>query len=66
MVALGAAMDLEMYQMIVVMTFLNSWLEEVIYIDQSKGFVQKDCKHLKWKLKVTYGLKQSKKSMVYG
>jgi transposase InsO family protein len=60
MAAIGAAMDLEMHQMDVITAFLNPWLEEVIYMDQPKGFVQKGREHLKCKLKkAIYGLRQS-------
>ena len=38
--ALGAIMDLQMHQMNVMTAFLNSDLEEDIYVDQLQGFVQ--------------------------
>ena len=50
-VAIGAAMDLEMHQMDVKTAFLNPKLEEVIYMDQPQGFVQEGKEHLKCKLK---------------
>ena len=59
-VAIGAAMDLEMHQMDVKTAFLNPKLEEVIYMDQPQGFVQEGKEHLKCKLKKALpGLKQS-------
>jgi hypothetical protein len=39
MLAIGAAMDLEIHQMDVKTTFLNGELEEDIYMDQPQGFV---------------------------
>ena len=58
--ALGAIMDFEMYQMDVKTAFLNGNLEEDIYMDQLQGFLQRDmvCK-LK---KSLYGLKQSSRA----
>ena len=59
-VALGAAMDMEIHQMDVKTAFLNPKLEEVIYLDQPQGFVQEGKEHLKCKLKKALpGLKQS-------
>jgi hypothetical protein len=40
MLAIGAAMDLEIHQMDVKIAFLNGELEEDIYMDQSQGFMQ--------------------------
>ena len=58
--ALGAALDLEIHQMDVKTAFLNGELEEDIYMDQPQGFQQKDFEHLVCKLKKSlYGLKQS-------
>jgi transposase InsO family protein len=58
--AIGAAMDLEMHQMDVITAFLNPLLEEVIFMDQPKGFVVEGREQLKCKLKkAIYGLRQS-------
>jgi hypothetical protein len=58
MLAIGAAMDLEIHQMDVKTTFLNGELEEDIYMDQLQGFVQDGKEHLMCKLKKSlYGLK---------
>ena len=58
--ALGAAMDLEMHQMDVKTAFLNGDLEEDIYMDQPQGFVQEGQEELVCKLKKSlYGLRQS-------
>jgi hypothetical protein len=60
MLAIGAAMDLEIHQMDVKTAFLNGELEEDIYMDQPQGFVQDGKEHLVCKLKKSlYGLKQS-------
>ena len=40
-VALGAALDLEMHQMDVKTAFFNGDLEEDIYMEQPSGFVQR-------------------------
>lgn len=58
--ALGAAMDLEMHQMDVKTAFLKPFLKEEIYMDQPEGFVQEGHEELKCRLRKTiYGLKQS-------
>ena len=58
--ALGAAMDLEIHQMDVKTAFLNGELEEDIFMDQPEGFVQEGNEHLVCKLKKSlYGLRQS-------
>jgi hypothetical protein len=60
MLAIGAAMDLEIHQMDVKTAFLNGELEEDIYMDQPQGFMQDGKEHLVCKLKKSlYGLKQS-------
>lgn len=60
LLALGAAMDLEIHQMDVKTAFLNGELEEDVYMDQPPGFVQEGAAHLVCKLKKSlYGLKQS-------
>ena len=62
-VALGAALDLEMHQMDVKTAFLNGDLEEDIYMDQPSGFVQRGHEHLVCKLKKSlYGLKQASRA----
>jgi hypothetical protein len=62
-VALGASLDLEMHQLDVKTAFLNGDLEEEIYMEQSKGFVQRGYKHLVCKLtKSLYGLKQASRA----
>lgn len=58
--AIGAAMDLEMHQMDVKTAFLNGELDEDIYMVQPEGFVQPGNENLVCKLnKSLYGLKQS-------
>jgi transposase InsO family protein len=58
--AIGATYDLEMHQMDVKTAYLNPSLQEEIYMDQPKGFIQEGREHLKCKLKkAIYGLKQS-------
>ena len=62
-VALGASLDLEMHQMDVKTAFLNGDLEEDIYMEQPKGFVQRGHEHLVCKLtKSLYGLKQASRA----
>ena len=62
-VALGASLDLEMHQMDVKTAFLNGNLEEEIYMEQPKGFVQRGHEHLVCKLtKSLYGLKQASRA----
>lgn len=62
-VALGAALDLEMHQMDVKTAFLNGDLEEDIYMEQPSGFVQRGKEHLVCKLKKSlYGLKQASRA----
>lgn len=50
-VAIGAVMDLDIYQMDVKTTFLNRELQKDIYMDQTQGFVQQGKEHLLCKLK---------------
>jgi hypothetical protein len=58
--ALGAALDLEIHLMDVKTAFLNGELEEDIYMEQPQGFLQEGFDHLVCKLKKSlYGLKQS-------
>lgn len=53
-------MNLEMHPMDVKMSFLNGELEEDIYLDQPKDFVEEGKPHLVCKLnKSLYGLKES-------
>lgn len=60
MLVIRVAMELEIHQMDVKITFLNVELEEDIYMEQSKEFVQKGKKYLVCKLKKSlYRLKQS-------
>ena len=62
-VALGAALDLEMHQMDVKTAFLNGDLEEDIYMEQPSDFVQRGQEHLVCKLrKSLYGLKQASRA----
>ncbi len=59
--ALAAIEDMEIHQMDVKIAFLNGDLEEEIYMEQPKGFIQGE--HLVCKLhKPLYGLKQSSKA----
>ena len=59
-VAIGAALDLEMHQMDVKSAYLNLYLEEDIYMDQPKGFEEHSREELKCKLrKAIDGLRQS-------
>jgi hypothetical protein len=56
--ALAAAMGLEIHQMDVKTAFLNGELDVVIYMEQPEGFVQKGREHLVCKLRKSfYGLK---------
>ena len=58
--AIGAAMNLEIHQMDVKTAFLNGDLEEDIYMVQPEGFVQEGKEDYVCKLKKSlYGLKQS-------
>jgi hypothetical protein len=58
--ALAALEDMEIHQMDVKMTLLNSELEEEIYMERPQGFVHQGGEHLVCKLhKSLYGLKQS-------
>ena len=59
-IALASKNDLKMHQMDVTTTFLNSELEEELYVKQPEGFVVEGQEHLVCKLKRSlYGLKQS-------
>jgi hypothetical protein len=63
--AIGAAMDLDIHQMDVKTAFLNGELEEDIYMDQPQGFVQDGKEDVVCKLKKSlYGLKQSPRALV--
>ena len=44
--AIVAHYDLEFYQIDVKTTFLNGDLEEKVYIDQPKGFLVEEKKHM--------------------
>jgi hypothetical protein len=58
--ALAAAMGLEIHQMDVKTAFLNGELDVEIYMEQPEGFVQTNREHFVCKLrKSLYGLKQS-------
>ncbi len=60
MLAIGAAMDLEIHQMDVNTAFLNGELEDEINMDQPQIFMQDGKEHLMCKLKKSlYELKQS-------
>ncbi len=60
--ALATIEDLEIHQMDIKTAFINADLEEDMYMEQPKGFTQRD-KHLMYKLhKSLYGLKQSPKA----
>ena len=52
--------DLELHQMNVKTIFLNEYLEEEVYMDQSEGFSVKGKEHMVYKLKKSvYELKQT-------
>ncbi|MCO5600767.1 hypothetical protein L7F22_054882 [Adiantum nelumboides] len=60
LLALVAIEDMELDQMDIITAFLHGDLEEEIYMQQPKGFVQKGKEHLVCNLlKSLYGLKQS-------
>ena len=64
-IAIGAALDLEIYQIDFTTAFLNSKMKEDIYMEQPEGFEVrgKDGQKLVCKLlKCIYGLKQASKS----
>ena len=64
--ALVAHFDLELQQMDVKTTFLNSDIEEEVYMEQLEGFFSKEGKHLVCKLKKSiYGLKQASRHWYY-
>ena len=57
---LVAYFGLELYQMDVKIVFLNSIIDETIYMMQRENFVSKDLKKIVCKLKkFIYGLKQA-------
>ena len=63
MLAIAAFYDYESWQMDVKMAFLNGYLEEDIYMEQSKGFTYSDGDHRIYKLhRSIYGLKQASRS----
>jgi hypothetical protein len=58
--ALVAHYDLELHQMNIKTTFLNSNLQENVYMAQPEGFAVEGKEHLGCKLKKSlYGLKQA-------
>lgn len=60
--ALAAELILFIYQVDVTSTYLNGVLEEVVYMQQPGGFVDKKNPHIFCKLKkILYGLKQSRR-----
>lgn len=60
MLAIAAALDLDLHQLDVSSAFLNGILQEDIYMNQPEGFEAKGREHLVCKLlKTLYGLKQS-------
>ena len=60
LLAIGAAMDLEIHQLDVKTAFLNGTLQEEVYMHQPKGFEHPDFPHLVCKLhKTLYGLRQA-------
>ena len=53
----------KVYQMDVKSTFMNEILEEVVYLEQTKGFADKNNKNMVCRLhKALYGLKQEPKA----
>ena len=60
LIALAAGGNFEIHQMDVIMAFLNSNLEETVYIRQPEGYEVPRKEHLVCKLnRALYGLKQS-------
>ena len=60
MLSIAARMDLEVAQLDVKMMFLHGDLEEEIYMQQPKGFMEKGKENLVCRLrKSLYGLKQA-------
>ena len=63
LLSIAAYYDYEIWQMDAKTTFLNSNLEEEIYMLQPKGFIAKNQEHIVCKLKRSiYGLKQASRS----
>ena len=63
LLSIAAHLDYEIWQMDVKTTFLNSCLEESIYMIQPEGFIAKGEEHRVYKLQRSiYGLKQTSKS----
>ena len=64
--ALVTHFNLELYQMDIKTAFLNSDIEEEIYVVQSDNFEAKDSQHLVYKLKkFIYGLKQASRQWCF-
>ena len=64
--ALVAHLDLELQQMDVKTAFLNSDIEEEVYMKQPEGFSSREGEHLVCKLKKSiYGLKQASRQWYY-
>ena len=58
--ALAAQMDLKIHQMDVATAFLNGKLQELVYMNQPKGFVENSKEKMVCRLRCSiYGLKQS-------
>ena len=63
LLAFASFMDFKLYQMNVKISFLNSFIEEKVYVEQSPGFENFDFPNYVFRLsKALYGLKQSPKA----
>ena len=60
LVALAAELGITLYQLDVVMAYINGDLDEELYMEQAEGFIEADQKKMVYSLKKSlYGLKQS-------